>query len=95
VVALIPLAKYFWMGWLIWAVVLWLTSHHPPIPSRPGISKGRKWLAVFAIVMLSLSFTPTPITGASGRQRWPAMRDEGMQGLRFLRDEVRHLLHRK
>jgi Zn-dependent protease len=95
VVALIPLAKYFWMGWLIWAVVLWLTSHHPPISSRREMSKGRKWLAVLAIVMLSLSFTPTPITGASGRQRWPAMRDEGMQGLRFLRDEVRHLLHRK
>ncbi|MGA2425695.1 MAG: site-2 protease family protein, partial [Terriglobales bacterium] len=95
VVALIPLAKYFWMGWLIWAVVLWLTSHHPPISSRREMSKGRKWLAVLAIVMLSLSFTPTPITGASGRQRWPAMRDEGMQGVRFLRDEVRHLLHHK
>src|SRR5208283_2306787 len=59
--------------------------------------KMHRWvsLAIVAIVMLSLSFTPTPITGASGRQRWPAMRDEGMQGLRFLRDEVRHLLHRK
>src|ERR1700690_682660 len=31
VIALVPLAKYCWIGWLIWAVVLWLTSRHPPI----------------------------------------------------------------
>ena len=95
VIALVPLAKYCWIGWLLWAVVLWLTSHHPAISSRREISKGRKWLAVFAIVMLALSFSPTPITGASGRERWPGMRNEGMQAAYFVRDEVRHLLHRK
>ena len=40
--ALIPLAKYCWIGWLIWAVVLWLTIQHPRIPSRPGISTRTK-----------------------------------------------------
>jgi Zn-dependent protease len=95
VFALIPLAKYCWVGWLIWAVVLWLTSRHPPIPRRPGVSIGRKWLAVLAIAMLVLAFTPTPLSGASGRERWPGMRDAGIQGMDFLRDEVRHLMHRK
>jgi Zn-dependent protease len=95
VIALVPLAKYFWIGWLLWAVVLWLTSHHPAISSRREISKGRKWLAVFAVVMLALSFMPAPITGASGRERWPGLRDEGMQWARFVGSEARHLLHRK
>jgi Zn-dependent protease len=94
VIALVPLAKYFWVGWLLWAVVLWLTSRHPPIRRRPELSKARKVLAVFAIAMLALAFTPTPITGASGRERWPAIRDEGLQAGHFLRYEVRHLLHR-
>jgi Zn-dependent protease len=95
VIALVPLAKYCWIGWLLWAVVLWLTSHHPPTPGHREISKGRKWLAVFAIAMLALAFTPTPITGASGRQKWPDIRDAGLQGAHFVRDAVRHLLHRK
>ncbi len=95
VIALIPLAKYCWIGWLLWAVILWLTSHHPSIPSRPGISSARKWLAVLAIAMLGLSFTPTPITGASGREKWPDIRQEGIQGMHWLRDEVRHARKRR
>jgi hypothetical protein len=95
VIALVPLAWYRWMGWLVWAVVLWLTSYHPSIPNRPGMSKARKWLAVFAIAMLALAFAPTPITGASGREKWPTMRDEGMQAVVIVRNGVRHLLHRK
>ena len=92
VVVLVPLAKYCWIGWLIWAVVLWLTSRHPPIPNRPEISTPRKWFAVLAIAMLVLAFTPTPLTGASGKERWPGMRDAGIQAVQFLRD---HLPHRK
>ncbi len=95
VIALVPLAKYFWIGWLLWAVVLWLTSHHPPISNRREMSKGRKWLAVSAVLMLSLAFTPTPITGASGRERWPGIRDSGAEWAQFVRNEVRHLMHRK
>jgi len=91
VIALIPLAWYCWVGWLIWAVVLWLTSHHPPIPSRPEISATRKWFAVFAIAMLALAFTPTPITGTSGREKWPGIRDT----LHDVRSYVRQHLHRK
>jgi membrane-associated protease RseP (regulator of RpoE activity) len=96
VIALVPLTKYYWIGWMIWAVVLWLTSHHPPIPGLPGISAARKGLAVFTVAILALAFTPAPITRASGREKWPEIRDflrsEGIQTAQFLRD---HLLHRK
>jgi membrane-associated protease RseP (regulator of RpoE activity) len=95
VFALIPLAKYYWIGWLLWAVVLWLTSHHPSIPSRPEISAARKWVAVFAIAMLVLAFTRAPITGASGREKWPEIRDGSRDTLHDLRDYVRHKLQRK
>ncbi len=95
VIALVPLAKYCWVGWLLWAVVLWLTSRHPSIRRRPELSKARKALAVFAIAMLALSFTPTPITGASGRQKWPDIRDWGLQAAHFVRGQVRHLLLHK
>jgi Zn-dependent protease len=95
VIALIPLAKYYWVGWLIWAVMLWLTSHHPPIPRRPEISTGRKWLAVFAVVMLLLSFTPAPFTHSSGREVWPDIRDGARDTMQSLGHNVRHALHRK
>jgi membrane-associated protease RseP (regulator of RpoE activity) len=95
VLALIPLAKYCWLGWLIWAVVLWLTSQHPRIPRRPELPTARKWLAVCAIAMLTLAFTPKPIIGDSGREKWPEIRDGSRDTLHDLRDGVRHLLHRK
>ncbi len=93
--ALVPLAKYCWIGWLIWAVVLWLTYRHPPIPRRPGISTGRKWLAVCAVAMLVLAFTPAPITGSSARERWPEIRDGSRDTLHDLSNYLRHMLHRK
>jgi membrane-associated protease RseP (regulator of RpoE activity) len=98
VFALIPLAKYCWVGWLLWAVVLWLTSHHPPIPRRPGISPARMWLAAFAIAMLVLAFAPAPFTHSSGREVWrevwPQIRDGSRDTLHDLRDGIRHKLHR-
>ncbi len=44
VAVLVPLAWYCWMGWLLWAVVLWLTRQHPRIPARPGILPGKSGL---------------------------------------------------
>jgi Zn-dependent protease len=81
---LIPMAVYFWAGWLIWAVLLELSSlRHPHVPEQPKITGGRRWLAAFAVVMLVLSFTPTPIEGISLKEvSQPA------------REWVKHLLHR-
>jgi len=93
VIALVPLAKYCWVGWLLWAVVLWLTSQHPHVPNYPRLSGARKLAAVFAVVMLSLAFTPAPFSEASGRYAW---KEVGAPAAEWVKDEVRHrLLHRK
>jgi len=90
VFALVLLAKYLWVGWLLWSVVLFTTSYHPPLPSRRTISGPRKALAVFGLLMLALAFTPDPFSGASGREVWPYVRDAAVQ----LRDGARQTLHR-
>jgi len=66
ILCLIPMAVYGWLGWLIWAVLLELSSlRHPHVPESPKITGGRRWLAAFAVLMLALTLTPTPIAGAS------------------------------
>jgi membrane-associated protease RseP (regulator of RpoE activity) len=95
VLALLPLAKYCWIGWVLWAVVLWLTSQHPSIPSRPELSTARKWFAVLAIAMLGLAFTPTPLTGASGREKWPAIREGSRDAVHYLGDRIHDKSKRK
>jgi membrane-associated protease RseP (regulator of RpoE activity) len=62
ILALIPLAVYFWTGWLVWAVLLRLSGmRHPSVPVWPEITTGRRWLAVFALLMLVLTFSYIPI----------------------------------
>ncbi len=95
VLALVPLGKYLWTGWFLWAVLLAMTGRHPRVPRYPGISGRRRALALCAALMLALSFTPAPFTHSSGREVWPEIRNDSRDTLHDLRDEVRHLLHRK
>ncbi len=73
--ALIPLGWYGWAGWFLWVVVLWLTSYHPSIPSRPQISSSRKIMTVVALLMLTLSLTPKPLVDSSGRDVFNHLRE--------------------
>ena len=95
VLALIPLAKYFWTGWLLWAALLAMTTRHPSVRARPAVSGRRRLIAAFAVVMLALSFTPAPFTHSSGREVWPQVREGGREMIHELRDGARKLLHRK
>lgn len=95
VLALVPLGKYLWTGWFLWALVLSFTLRHPRVPRAPEASGRRRALAACALIMLVLSFTPAPFTHSSGREVWPELRDGARGTLHDLRDEVRHLLHRK
>jgi Zn-dependent protease len=66
ILALIPMAIYFWAGWLIWAVLLRISGmRHPMVPESPGVSGGRRWLALFALLMLILTLTPAPFAHSS------------------------------
>ena len=66
VVVLIGLA--FWsLSWAVWAglTVLMLLAfgpHHPRTPDEDvPLDRTRKWLALFAVIMFILCFTPAPI----------------------------------
>ncbi len=66
ILILLPMAYYLWMGWFVWAILLWLSSfRHPQVAEWPRVSGGRTWLALFALVMLALTLTPAPSAHAS------------------------------
>jgi Zn-dependent protease len=69
ILVLIPLALFFWTGWLVWAVLLRLSGmRHPVVPDQPQIMRGRRWLAAFALLMLALTFSYIPVSAAGEPQ---------------------------
>ncbi len=68
ILILIPLAVYEWAGWLLWAVLLELSSmRHPQVADWPRISGARTWLAWAGLLMLILTLTPAPFAHSSLR----------------------------
>jgi hypothetical protein len=64
--ALVVMAWFFWVGWMIWAILLALSGlQQPSVPRWPGIGPGRRKLAVLALAMLVLTFTPAPVANSS------------------------------
>jgi membrane-associated protease RseP (regulator of RpoE activity) len=60
---LIPMGKFLWGGWYLWAgLLLLLRFRHPPLmdPWEP-VDRGRWVWAAIAIVIFVLCFMPTPI----------------------------------
>jgi Zn-dependent protease len=93
--ALVPLGKYLWTGWFIWAMLLTFTLRHPNVPRYPDVSGRRRILAIVAALILALTFTPAPLKGGSGRDVWPDIRDGSRDTLHDIRDSARHLLRHK
>jgi len=63
---LIPLGVFFWMGWLVWALILAFTGmRHPNVPQWPDIGRERRWLAMLAVAMLALTLVLAPFHGAA------------------------------
>jgi membrane-associated protease RseP (regulator of RpoE activity) len=59
---LLPLAYFCWPGWFVWSLLLMVTGmRHPQVPAEPGIGTKRKLLAIFAAIMLLLTFIPAPL----------------------------------
>jgi membrane-associated protease RseP (regulator of RpoE activity) len=66
ILALIPMALYFWAGWVIWAILLRIIGmRHPMVAEWPEVTGARRWLAVFALVMLMLTLAPAPFAHRS------------------------------
>ncbi|HEV7551466.1 MAG TPA: site-2 protease family protein [Candidatus Angelobacter sp.] len=61
ILILLPMSWYYWVGWLLWAVVLRFTgSRHPDVPLLPPLDTKRRVLAFFALIMLALTLIPAP-----------------------------------
>jgi membrane-associated protease RseP (regulator of RpoE activity) len=66
ILALLPLGYYFWAGWLIWPILIGVTGlRHPVVPRWPGVNGRRRVLAIVALIMLGLTFTPAPVADLS------------------------------
>ncbi|MGC2694713.1 MAG: site-2 protease family protein [Candidatus Angelobacter sp.] len=64
ILILLPLSWFCWVGWLLWAVVIRFTgSRHPDVPQFPPLDTKRRLLAIFALIMLVLTFSPAPFVG--------------------------------
>jgi len=54
-----------WVGWILWAgFFLWTGLRHPPIIDEGPVDRVRTRLAILAVVILALSFTPVPVRGS-------------------------------
>jgi Zn-dependent protease len=63
-IALLAMGLGLWVGWLVWfGMLLVFGAYHPSVPQYPGLSRERKWLAAFALVMFALTFMPAPFPG--------------------------------
>jgi membrane-associated protease RseP (regulator of RpoE activity) len=66
ILALIPMALFCWAGWIVWAILLRISGmRHPIVADWPEVAGARRWLAVFALVMLVLTLAPAPFAHSS------------------------------
>jgi membrane-associated protease RseP (regulator of RpoE activity) len=57
---------FYWAGWMVWGLILLIPAmRHPSVPSEPKLSRGRMVLGAIGMVLLLLTFTPTPFSGSS------------------------------
>lgn len=63
----IAMGVVFWVGWIVWAlVILLLGFKHPQLRGDPeSLSLGRQLLGVVILLIFILSFIPAPIQGYS------------------------------
>lgn len=60
-IALIVAGIFWWMGWLLWGIVLLLpVMRHPRVDAEPPLTRARLLLGIAGFAILALSFTPTP-----------------------------------
>jgi len=63
IVVIAMLGIFYWQGWLIWALIVTLIGlRHPPIFAAERLDRKRKILAVVALLIFLLSFTPAPLS---------------------------------
>ncbi len=90
ILILLPMAYYLWVGWLVWAILLQLSSlRRPQVAEFPRVSGARGWLALFALFMLVCTLSPAPL----GRHPLSEFGGDLRQGLHDLVQFVRGFFH--
>ena len=88
ILILLPMAYYLWAGWLVWAILLQVSSlRRPQVAEFPKVSGARGWLALFALFMLVCALSPVPL----GRH---PLREVGSDLWQASHDLVHHWLRR-
>ncbi len=66
VIAVLLVMGFFWLGWPFWAVlvVLFGLRHPPPLDDVTALTRTDYWLALVALALIILTFTPTPFGAA-------------------------------
>jgi hypothetical protein len=65
-VALLLMGVVCWVGWLLWGLLLMMPAlRHPKVATLPELSRGRMALALVALIIFALTFTPTPFRNSS------------------------------
>jgi membrane-associated protease RseP (regulator of RpoE activity) len=60
-IVLFVMGTLYWVGWLLWGIFLMIPMmRHPKVAVIPELSRGRLTLAIVGLVILMLTFTPTP-----------------------------------
>jgi membrane-associated protease RseP (regulator of RpoE activity) len=63
IVVLVLLGIRYWQGWLFWALIVTVIGlRHPQLFAAEKIDLKRKILAVIALLIFLVSFTPAPLT---------------------------------
>lgn len=60
-VLLLIAGAFFWVGWILWGLILLLpVMRHPKVPLHGGLHRGRIILGILGVLIFLLTFTPTP-----------------------------------
>lgn len=64
IIGALLLLSLAWSGWLIWAALIFFVGrvYAEPLDQVTPLDSKRKWLAVLALVIFILTFTPIPLT---------------------------------
>jgi membrane-associated protease RseP (regulator of RpoE activity) len=65
-VALILAGVFFWVGWVLWGLLLFIPAmRHPRVASDQPLDRKRLMLSIIALAILALTFSAAPFPGTS------------------------------
>jgi len=79
ILILLPMAYYLWVGWMVWAILLQVSSLRRPVVAEfPRVTGARLGLAMFALFMLVCTLSLAPLGNhplrETMRDLWEALR---------------------